>query len=103
MLHHAMGLDSTDYDMKVLAITSEITKQVFPFTLDLDHPKFKAGLDQLVQVQADVNAARARGGIAGKLAIAGCAVRGALTFAKLFFLPVRNHTLPAQVRMAPTW
>jgi len=103
MLHHAMGLDSTEYDMKVLAITSEITRQVFPFTLDLDNPKFKAGLDRLVQVQADVNAARERGGLGGKLALAGCAVRGAVAFARLYFLPVRKHELPAQVRLSPTW
>jgi magnesium-protoporphyrin IX monomethyl ester (oxidative) cyclase len=103
MLHHAMGLDSTEYDMKVLEITSEITKQVFPVTLDLHNPKFKAGLDRLVRVQEGVNAARARGGVGGALAMAGWAVRGALTFAGLYFLPVKRHALPDTVRLSPTW
>jgi hypothetical protein len=27
----------------------------------------------------------------------------AVTFARLYVLPVRQHTLPGQVRMAPAW
>ncbi|MBL8330327.1 MAG: magnesium-protoporphyrin IX monomethyl ester (oxidative) cyclase, partial [Rubrivivax sp.] len=47
MLHEAMGLDSTDYDYKVFRITSEISKQVFPISLDIDHPAFRAGMEKL--------------------------------------------------------
>ncbi|MBU6437811.1 MAG: magnesium-protoporphyrin IX monomethyl ester (oxidative) cyclase, partial [Betaproteobacteria bacterium] len=46
-LHNAMGLDATDYDYRVFHITSEISKQVFPFTLDVDHPAFRRGLVRL--------------------------------------------------------
>src|SRR5262249_10851775 len=48
--HRAIGLDPTDYDQTVLRITSEISQQVFPLTLDLDHPTFWAGLDRLWRI-----------------------------------------------------
>jgi magnesium-protoporphyrin IX monomethyl ester (oxidative) cyclase len=38
LLHQAMGLDSDQYDMQVFQITNEISKQVFPLSLDIDHP-----------------------------------------------------------------
>ena len=50
-----------------------------------------------------MDAAKARGGLVGKLQQAGWALAGAATFARLYLLPVQNHELPAQVRMAPAW
>ncbi len=102
-LHHAMGLDSTQYDYTVLQITSDISKQVFPITLDLDHPAFRAGLDRLFRIATAAAAAKARGGIVGRLQHAAWAVAGAATFARLYLLPVKRHDLPQQVRMAPAW
>ena len=103
MLHEAMGLDSTDYDYKVFRITSEISKQVFPISLDIDHPAFRAGMERLFRIQCGIDRAKARGGLVGKLQQAGWAIAGAATFAKLYLLPVNRHALPAQVRVAPAW
>ncbi|HRD95679.1 MAG TPA: magnesium-protoporphyrin IX monomethyl ester (oxidative) cyclase [Rubrivivax sp.] len=103
MLHEAMGLDSTAYDYQVFRITSEISKQVFPVSLDIDHPTFRAGMDRLFRIQRGIDRAKARGGLIGKLQQAGWAVAGAATFARLYGLPVKRHALPTQVRVAPAW
>ncbi len=48
--HQALGLDPTRYDMEVFRITSEIVRQVFPMTLDIDSPKFLEGLERLRRI-----------------------------------------------------
>jgi magnesium-protoporphyrin IX monomethyl ester (oxidative) cyclase len=39
----------------------------------------------------------------GKLAQVGLAAQAALTFGRLYVMPVHRHELPAQVRVVPTW
>ncbi|MBC7941707.1 MAG: magnesium-protoporphyrin IX monomethyl ester (oxidative) cyclase [Chitinophagaceae bacterium] len=103
MLHHAMGLDSDEYDYTVFRITTEISKQVFPISLDTDAPAFRAGLERLFRIQTGLDAAKARGGVWGKLTQAGLALQGAATFARMYLLPVKRHALPVEVRVAPAW
>ena len=103
MLHQAMGLDSDEYDYTVFRITTEISKQVFPISLDTDHPAFRAGLQRLFRLQTAMDAARARGGLIGRLRQGALAVAGFATFARLYLRPVKRHDLPAQVRVAPAW
>jgi magnesium-protoporphyrin IX monomethyl ester (oxidative) cyclase len=102
-MHDAMGLDATSYDFEVFRITTEISKQVFPLSLDIDHPRFRAGLDRLCALSLQFNAAKARGGLLGRLTQARCAVSAALGFAGLYLLPTRRHALPATIHLAPRW
>ena len=103
MLHRAMGLEPDDFDYRVFEITSEISRQVFPLTLDTDAPAFRKGLDRLVQARVRFDAGRERGGVVGRLQQAGAALSGGLTFVRLFLHPVKRHDLPAQIRVAPVW
>jgi magnesium-protoporphyrin IX monomethyl ester (oxidative) cyclase len=103
VMHEAMGFDPTDYDRKVLAITSEISKQVFPLTLDLDNPRFLAGLDRLAEIGKAVERAKAQGGLVGGAKRAGLACAAALTFTRLYFMPTKPNALPQDVRLAPAW
>jgi magnesium-protoporphyrin IX monomethyl ester (oxidative) cyclase len=103
MLKAAMGLDATEYDYQVFAITSEISKQVFPISLDTAHPAFRAGLSRLFELSQRLEAAKARGGLIGKLRQGALALAGVATFARLYLLPVRRHELPRDVRVAPAW
>jgi len=102
-LHMAMGLEATAYDYEVFRITSAITKQVFPLTLDIDHPAFRTALDRLHRISDAVANAKAQGGIVGRVKQAAWAMAGFATFARLYLLPVIPNELPAQVRMAPAW
>jgi len=101
--HEAIGLDPTDYDDKVFRITSDISKQVFPLMLDIDNPAFRAGLDRLWRIAEASTAARAQGGLGGRLKRIGLGIRAAATFARLFLLPTKSNELPCQVRLAPAW
>ena len=103
MLHRAMGLEPDDFDYRVFEITSEISRQVFPLTLDTDAPAFRAGLARLVQARVRFDAGRERGGLLGRLQQAGAAASGVLNFVRLFLHPVKRHELPAQIRVAPVW
>jgi magnesium-protoporphyrin IX monomethyl ester (oxidative) cyclase len=101
--HKAIGLNPTDYDFTVFRITSEISRQVFPLTLDLDNPAFRAGLDRLARVSDASAAARAQGGFLGRIKQLGLAVSGAATFARLFILPSKRNALPHRISLAPAW
>jgi magnesium-protoporphyrin IX monomethyl ester (oxidative) cyclase len=103
MLHQEMGLESGTYDYEVFRITNEITKQVFPVSLDIDNPVFRDCLSQLFHVQTQMDAAKAKGGLVGNLQRARWAISGGFTFLRLYFLPVKHHALPADVRMVPAW
>ncbi len=102
-MHKAMNFTATEYDYDVFRITSKISEQVFPFTLNIDDPRFRAGMERLRHLSDSAAAATKRGGIMGKLKKAGCGVAAALTFARLFMLPVVHHELPQNTRMVPTW
>ena len=103
VFHAALGLDPTEYDFKVFRITSEIAAQVFPVALDLDHPAFAAGLERLRRITVGQRAARAQGGIMGKIKDLGLTLGAAATFVRMFFIPVKHNVMRPEVRMVPAW
>jgi magnesium-protoporphyrin IX monomethyl ester (oxidative) cyclase len=101
--HKAIGVDPTDYDFEVFRITSDISRQTFPLTVDLENPRFKRNLDRLAAIAQASAEAQARGGVIGKLKGAACACAAAAAFAKLLLLPSRPNPLPSDIRLAPVW
>jgi magnesium-protoporphyrin IX monomethyl ester (oxidative) cyclase len=101
--HAALGLDPTDYDYAVFRICSQISRQVFPLTIDIDHPSFRADLDRLARITSAISECAARGGLAGGLRKAFLRVQAAVTFLHLYLLPAESNPLPATVRLAPVW
>jgi magnesium-protoporphyrin IX monomethyl ester (oxidative) cyclase len=103
VFHAALGLDPTTYDFQVFHITSEIARQTFPVSLDLDNPAFHAGLESLrvvAEKMAALNGKSKPVKIILKLALQA---QAALVFAKLFLMKPKNHALPADIRLAPSW
>ncbi|MEL6364720.1 MAG: magnesium-protoporphyrin IX monomethyl ester (oxidative) cyclase [Pseudomonadota bacterium] len=100
--HEALGVDPTDYDMKVFRLTTEISRQVFPVEIDLDNPKFLQGLERLRRLSNAMDEAKTQG-VFGKVKRAGLALQAGLTFAGLYFLPTRKNALPEATRLQPVW
>jgi magnesium-protoporphyrin IX monomethyl ester (oxidative) cyclase len=101
--HAALGLDPTEYDYTVFRICSQISRQVFPLTVDIDNPSFRADLDRLARITAAMSEATKRGGLAGGLRKALLCARAAITFMHLYLLPAQSNAVPASVRLAPAW
>ena len=101
--HEAVGMDPTDYDFKVFRITNDISRQVFPVVLDIDHTDFQPGLHRLWQISESIAAAKKRGGIGGRLKQIGLTLEAGATFIKLFLLPVKRNELPREILMQPAW
>ncbi len=101
--HKALGVDPTDYDFKVFRITSDISKQTFPLTLDLESPRFRRGLDRLWRLSEAIAETQARGGLVQTVRRAGLVAAVAATFVGLYLLPSRKHAMPDSIRLSPVW
>jgi magnesium-protoporphyrin IX monomethyl ester (oxidative) cyclase len=101
--HKALGIDPTDYDFQVFRTTTEISKQVFPVTLNLDDPRLHAGFKRLLEISDRVAQARAEGGILSLLKRGWYGLQAVTVFGRLYMLPTNSHSLPDDVRLAPTW
>jgi magnesium-protoporphyrin IX monomethyl ester (oxidative) cyclase len=102
-LYKAIGMEPALYDRKVIAMCSEITKQVFPFTIDTDNEALWRGFERLRKIADASEAARKQGGIMGRVKRIGLSIAGAAAFVRIYTLPVRHHDLPKQVLLAPVW
>jgi magnesium-protoporphyrin IX monomethyl ester (oxidative) cyclase len=103
VFHDALGLNITDYDYQVFQITTEITKQVFPVSLDLDNPSFRRGMDTMLKISRKMAALKAKPSLFNKIAYRGLQAQAAITFARLFVMTPKRHELPSEIRLAPSW
>ncbi len=101
--HKALGVDPTWYGYEVYKKTSEISKQVFPLTLDIDHPRWQRGLDKLDIANIQIAAGRAQGGVMGWLKRQGGAAKAAVTFISLLLIPSIPNTAPVNARLDPVY
>jgi magnesium-protoporphyrin IX monomethyl ester (oxidative) cyclase len=98
-----LGLNATEYDMEVFRKTSEISKQVFPLTIDLENPRFMKLMNRMYTNTVAIEESRANGGLFAPLKRGALLVGNALTFAQLYFLPVKDNTPPKDFRLAPAY
>ncbi|WP_425083080.1 magnesium-protoporphyrin IX monomethyl ester (oxidative) cyclase [Ruegeria profundi] len=101
--HEALGVDPDWYAHAVFEKTSELSKQIFPITLDIDDPRWLKNCRALYRANADIAKAKERGGIAGKVAQLWGSLRAGRAFAALYFIPAKKHQVPAQTRLEPCY
>jgi magnesium-protoporphyrin IX monomethyl ester (oxidative) cyclase len=101
--YEALGFDVDDYDKRVIQLTSEISEQVFPVSLPVHNPRFWSRLDKIARNTADISAARARGGIGGKLTVFGKLASNVATLARLYVMKVQQNAPRADPRIVPVW
>jgi magnesium-protoporphyrin IX monomethyl ester (oxidative) cyclase len=102
-LHRALGIDIERYDMDVIRLTVEISKQVFPVLLDVDNPAFVEGLRELRRCSEQLQALAAQGGVLNKLRSVAPRLRIVGQLVRLYFMRPIENALPSNARVAPTW
>jgi magnesium-protoporphyrin IX monomethyl ester (oxidative) cyclase len=103
VFHAALGLDIKEYDYQVFRITTEIAKQTFPVSLDIDSPAFRKGMDNFLTIATKMNDLKGKTGIFAKARKLGLQAQAGLTFVSLFLMRPIRHELPADVSLAPSW
>ncbi|SDZ47892.1 Mg-protoporphyrin IX monomethyl ester (oxidative) cyclase [Jannaschia faecimaris] len=103
LFHDALGVDVTWYGQEVFRKTSEISKQVFPFTLDIDHPRWQANLNKMEAASRQIAAAKARGGIEGTVSRLAGMAKAATAFVSTLLIPSIPNEVPESPRMEPAY
>ncbi|WP_439143390.1 magnesium-protoporphyrin IX monomethyl ester (oxidative) cyclase [Planktotalea sp.] len=103
LFHEALGVDVTWYGQEVFRKTSEISKQVFPMTLDIDHPRWRPNLDRMEAASRQVAAAKKRGGVLGFVSRVGGMAKAAVAFVSIFTIPAIKNEVPVSPRMEPAY
>ena len=98
--HKALGVDPDDYAHSVFTKTSEISRQVFPMTLDIDHPRWIRNLRRLQRANVDLAEAKKEGRQLKRLA---ASARAALAFVGLLTIPSIPNEVPVSTRLEPAY
>ena len=101
--HKALGFDPQWFGHEVFRKTSEITKQVFPITLDIDNPRWRRGLDRLEAANSQITAAKKAGGVGGRISQMLGSARAGMAFLSLFMIPAKKNEVPAETRLEPAY
>ena len=98
--HQALGVDTDWYAHEVFTKTSELSKQIFPITLDIDSPKWLPTLKKLQAANVDLAQAEKSG---AKIAAMSARLRAAKAFVTLFLIPAKRHDVPSVTRLEPCY
>ena len=101
--HEALGVDPAWYGQEVFRKTSEISKQVFPMTLDIDHPRWIPALNRMQDANAQIAAGKKQGGVNGWFKRMGGSARAAVAFVSLLTIPAVSNEVPVSPRLEPAY
>ena len=98
--HKALGVDPDWYAEEVFTKTSELSKQIFPITLDIENPKWFQRLRKLQKVNVDLSEAKRNG---NKIKQLWFSSKAALIFLSLLTVPAKSHKVPDVTSMEPVY
>ena len=102
--HKALGIDPDWFAQSVFTKCSEISKQVFPLTLDIDNPRWMKNLRKLQRANADLaEAGKAPGKLAALPKRIGAQARAVAAFVALLTIPSIKNEVPATTRLEPAY
>jgi magnesium-protoporphyrin IX monomethyl ester (oxidative) cyclase len=102
--HKALGLDPTQYDYRVFRICNDISRQVFPLELDIDNPRFRAGMERLRQLNDRLELEMPKKSVFAVARRAGLMAQIGACLIGLYLMPVIRHDrLPQTIRLQPAW
>ncbi len=101
--HKALGVDPDWYAHEVFTKTSKLTEQIFPITLDIEHPRWQRELEAMHRANVKIAEAKAQGGLGGKLKQLAGSLQAARAFVSLYTIPAKKHQVPANVRLEPVY
>ena len=101
--HEALGIDPAEYGQEVFAKTSELSKQIFPITLDIDNPRWNRNLVRMQKANVDLAESTGKAGLGAKIARMSARFRVAKAFIALYAIPSKTHQVPESTRLEPVW
>ena len=101
--HAALGVDVDWYGQEVFRKTSELSKQIFPITLDIDHPRWMANLNRLRAANVTLAEAADQKGFGGLITRTGARLQALLAFVSLYTIPSKSHAVPVSTRLEPAY
>ncbi len=101
--HQALGVDPDWYAHEVFTKTSKISEQVFPITLDIEHPRWQRELEAMHHANVDIAEAKKATGLGARLRQMTASARAARAFVSLMLIPSKRHQVPEETRMEPVY
>ena len=101
--HEALGIDPAEYGQEVFAKTSELSKQIFPITLDIENPRWNRNLVRMQKANVDLAESTGKAGLGAKIVRMSARFRVAKAFIALYAIPSKTHQVPESTRLEPVW
>ncbi len=101
--HKALGVDPVWYGYEVFKKTSEISKQVFPLTLDIDSPRWQPNLDRMEAANHQIAEGRKQGGVGGWIKRQLGSAKAAVAFVSLLTIRSIPNEAPVNCRLEPAY
>jgi magnesium-protoporphyrin IX monomethyl ester (oxidative) cyclase len=101
--HKALGVDPDWYAHEVFTKTSKLSEQIFPITVDIEHPRWQPTLERLHRANVEIDKAKKAGGLGGKLRQTIGSIKAAAAFVSLLTIPANKHQVPESTRLEPVY